>query len=192
MIHFIKAIFWNILQYKDGIEIGVWLFGLSAILAAALQLAETKKQRGLSESFQIYEKIDEELKKWSEAKSEKKNSDKELGRILGIFEITSEAINKSYLSSIAKGIISSYIVDTLSLISEDAQTVDAYKRICPVDKICSSMKIFLLRNYKKVVSDPGGENIIQMVFSEHDRRLFGAGWKARALRYRRIIGLMFS
>lgn len=190
MISSIKAIFWTVLQYKDGIEIAVWGIGLLAILATAIQLREAQKERGLTESFEIYEKIEGQLAQWSSSiKNENKDIDDSLGKILGFIEITANAINKGHLSKIAHNLLTNQIIDTLLVVLSESHTRDRYAFICDKEYICCSMKVFLLKNYKKVLKRENPEYIYIPVFGQNGENLFSSRSRSIFFRWKKSFEL---
>jgi hypothetical protein len=189
----VNSLLGTVLSYKEGIEIWVWTLGLLGIALGAIQLSEAQKQRGLTESFAIYEKIDEQLNIWSTARQSGDDEiDKVLGRILGIIEITTDAINKKYLSKMANSVVTNQIIDSLSVIFSDPHTRKRYKEICTTDAVCGSLKIFLIKKRKKILKTDNPDEILDTIFGEYHNSLIAKGPKNTALRHLYVLKLKMA
>ncbi len=161
----------------DLIEVGVWAAGLLALLFAGGQLSESRKQRGLSESFTLSEKINDSMSAWCAAMESSESSETDtrraLAEVLTVFEIISDGINRGYLSRMSREILTHQIIGCLnSLYSNDA-TKEAHCFVCDSPGICSAFRIFLLDHHKIFSRSDKEFRAFDVIFSATDRTLLG-------------------
>jgi hypothetical protein len=163
----------------DAIEVMVWIVGLLALFFAGGQLSESRKQRGLTESFSLSEKINNQMSSWRKSAEADPIIPEEFGRalaeVLTTFEIISDGINRGYLSRMSREILTHQILDNLKNIYSHSSAHKTHKFLCDTPSVCSAFRIFILNHHKLLRLKDEKFVAFDTIFSVEDRSLIGRG-----------------
>lgn len=136
----------------DSLEVVVWIVGLAGLWVAARQLIEGQNQRSISETFDLYERLNGALEIWHDcansAKSNPHDRRKTLGNLLAIYELICDAINRGMLTNMSKTILTNQIIDSLKSVYRYPDTKNIHQFLCEDPQVCVSVKWFLIDNWR--------------------------------------------
>lgn len=173
-----EGVYNAVLAHKDGIGLLLSFFGVCGIGLAAFQLRETQRQRGISESLQLFEKLDSGLAEWSACASASELDHRRLsicfGRIIGVYEIVADGLNRGHFSRMAAQMLSAHLLDGLPILLRHGDSAVSLNAISQDDDVYKAMKIFLLRQGCALAASDA-EVVMPLFFGERWSDLFERG-----------------
>lgn len=182
---------WQLLEDNhDSLEVFFWIAGLLTVLTAYKQVSDAFRQRNLSESLNLFDRLDADLAEWSSAHScidtDPQRFRKSVGRLFATYEILCTADNRDFLAPMARKILHGQILDSVEMVLSDWPTVVVLKELFHREGICTSLRIFLIKNRQHVLKLPGFPLIAAALYRPMQYALFYGGGMAWWQRGRQI------
>lgn len=128
-----------------------------ALWFAWLQVRDLRRQRNISESIEMYERLDKCLSDWQQALSDWKVSRKQdtdrrkidhaVGRLVGLYEIVSEALVTGSFPPMARKMLRNHTRDGLCMICRNSMSRTAIINIAQDKSVYRASRLFMLKNY---------------------------------------------
>lgn len=163
----------------DAIEVIVWIFGLLGLVVAVRQLIEGRRQRSISETFDLVAQLDGALDRWSVIANDEKASRiskrKRLGDLLSLFELICDAINRGMLTSMSRAVLANQVIDSAKIVYSFPGSTDDHAYLCEDPRVCGAVKIFLINNWKRLQPEESYGNVKLAFLGSASPRLLRAG-----------------